>query len=271
MNATSLEGLLKRDRRIVAGALAAIAIMAWGYVLWLAEAMRMPGMEGAGVRMDANPLGPAMLPHDQPWGAVEFALMFAMWTIMMVGMMVPSSAPMVLLYARVGRQAMAQGRPIAGAWWFLGGYLVAWTLFALGATAAQWSLERAALLSGSMASTSSALGAVVLLIAGLYQFTPAKTACLSKCQAPLAFIQRHGGFRRDPRGALALGLRHGAYCVGCCWALMALLFVVGVMNVLWVAGIAIFALLERILPASRTVSRIGGIGLIAAAVSLLVQ
>jgi predicted metal-binding membrane protein len=269
MTGATLESLLRRDRRIVAVALAAISMLAWFYVLWLAEAMRMPGMEISGVRMDANPLAPAMMPHGQPWSAVEFTLMFAMWTIMMVGMMVPSSAPMVLLYARVGRQAMADGSPIAGGWWFFAGYLLVWTLFSLGATTAQWGLERAALLTGSMASTSKYLGAVILLVAGGYQFTPIKAACLSKCQAPLAFIQRHGGFRRDARGALALGVRHGAYCVGCCWALMALLFIVGVMNVLWLAGIAVFTLLEKIVPAQRMVSRLGGVGLIAGAIWLL--
>ncbi|HEX6118998.1 MAG TPA: DUF2182 domain-containing protein [Dongiaceae bacterium] len=271
MSAAALESLLRRDRRITAGALLAIGFVAWAYVLWLAGAMRMPGMASAALRMDANPLGPAMLPHDQPWGAVEFVLMFAMWAIMMIGMMVPSSAPMVLLYTRVGRKAMADGSPIAGAWWFFGGYLLVWTVFSLGAATAQWGLDRAALLTASMAGASDRLGAVILLAAGCYQFTPLKAACLSKCQAPLAFIQRHGGFRRDPRGALALGLRHGSYCVGCCWALMALLFVVGVMNVLWLAAIAAFALLERILPPAWPVSRLGGIALIAAALWLLVR
>ncbi len=227
--------------------------------------MRMPGMETPDLRMDANPLAPAMVPQIQPWSAMEFALLFAMWAIMMIGMMTPSVAPVVLLYARVGRQAGAGTRAMAGSWWFFAGYLVAWMLFSLAATVGQWALERAALVTGSMALTSETLAAAVLLAAGLYQFTPLKRACLSHCQSPLAFVQRHGGFRRSARGALSLGLRHGAHCVGCCWALMLLLFAAGIMHVLWLAGIAAFVLLERLLPATRSPSLVAGIALIAVA------
>jgi predicted metal-binding membrane protein len=233
--------------------------------------MRMPGMETPDLRMDANPLAPAMIPQIQPWSAAEFALMLAMWAIMMVGMMTPSAAPMVLLYARVGRQAPAGSRVIVGTGWFFGGYLVAWILFSLAATVGQWALERAALLTGSMALAGDQLGAAILLAAGCYQFTPLKQACLSQCQAPLAFVQRHGGFRRTARGALALGLRHGAYCIGCCWTLMLLLFVAGIMNVVWLAALAAFVLLERLLPHTRLPSYASGAALIAGAVWMLVQ
>jgi predicted metal-binding membrane protein len=233
--------------------------------------MRMPGMNTPDQRMDANPLAPAMIPQIQPWSAAEFALMLAMWAIMMVGMMTPSAAPMVLLYARVGRQAPAGGRVIAGTGWFFGGYLVAWILFSLAATVGQWALERAALLTGSMALAGNHLGAAILLAAGCYQFTPLKHACLAQCQAPLAFIQRHGGFRRTTGGALALGLRHGAYCIGCCWTLMLLLFVAGIMNVLWLAAIAAFVLLERLLPRTRLPSYAAGAALIAGAGWMMTQ
>jgi predicted metal-binding membrane protein len=227
-------------------------------------------METPDMRMDANPLAPAMIPQIQPWSAAEFALLFAMWAIMMIGMMTPSAAPMVLLYARVARQAAASGRAIAGTWWFFGGYLLAWTLFSATATIGQWALERAALLTGSMALASEMPAAAILLAAGCYQFTPLKHACLSRCQAPLAFIQRHGGFRRTARGALSLGLRHGAYCVGCCWALMLLLFAVGIMNALWLAVLSGFVLLEKLLPSRRLPSYAAGAALIAGAVWIAV-
>jgi predicted metal-binding membrane protein len=198
-------------------------------------------------------------------------MMFAMWAVMMVGMMTPSAAPMILIHARVGRQAASEGKPFASTGWFAGGYLLVWSAFALAATVAQWGLESLALLTPMMASASAVLGGVVLVAAGLYQWTPLKDACLSQCQSPLAFIQRAGGFKRDMAGALRLGLRHGAYCVGCCWALMALLFVGGVMNVLWIAAISIFVLLEKIVPAGRLVSRVAGAGFVTAGVWLLVS
>lgn len=248
-----------------------LAVLAWGYTLWLADLMRMPGMDVPGLRMDADPLAPAMIPQLQPWSGAEFALLFAMWAIMMIGMMTPSVAPMVLLHARVARRAAADGRAIAGSGWFLAGYLAAWTLFALAATIGQWALERAALLTGAMAIASPYVAASILFAAGCYQFTPLKAACLSQCQAPLAFIQRHGGFRRTARGALALGLRHGAYCVGCCWALMTVLFAVGVMNAIWLAAVAGLVLLEKLRPGSRLPSRISGAALILGAAWLAMR
>ena len=130
-------------------------------------------------------------------------------------------------------------------------------------------LEQAALLSPMTMATGERLGGVVLVLAGLYQWTPLKDRCLAQCQAPLVFIQRHGGFRRDPPGALGLGARHGLYCIGCCWALMGLLFVVGVMNVLWIAAIAGFVLLEKVVPPGRALSRIAGAALVAAGIWML--
>ncbi len=172
--------------------------------------------------------------------------MFMMWVVMMIGMMTPAAAPMVLLYARVGRQAAMQGKPFANSYWFFGGYLLAWVAFALVATLAQWAVQRASLLTPMMESASAIFGSALLIAAGLYQWSPLKDACLRQCQAPLQFIQRHGGFRRDAKGSLKLGIRHGAYCVGCCWALMALLFVGGVMNLLWIAVLTVFILLESV-------------------------
>src|SRR5262249_32420568 len=186
----------------------------------------MPGIPG--LKMAAPAIG--------PWTAGEFAFAFVMWTVMMIGMMTPSAAPMILLYARVGRQARAEEKPFAGTVWFAGGSLLAWTGFAALATIAQAALSSVSLLTPMLASASSLFGGIVLIAAGAYQWTPLKNACLWACQLPFAFLSRHGGFKRDPLGSVALGFKHGLYCVGCCWALMALLFVVGVMNVLWIAG-----------------------------------
>jgi predicted metal-binding membrane protein len=210
-----------RDRAIIVAALCVLTILAWADLLWLADDMSMGGMDITGFRM--IPAGQSlMMPASEPWKPIEFGYVFAMWAVMMIGMMTPSAAPMILIYARVGRQAAMDGKPFAATAWFAGGYLLAWTGFSLGATSAQWALERASLLTPMMASASNILGGVVLIIAGLYQWTPLKEACLSNCQSPLTFILRHGGCRGDPIGALMLGLRHGVYCIGCCWALMAL-------------------------------------------------
>ena len=256
-----LEGMLRRDRVVVATALAAITALAWAYLIWLtgrpgmamSDMPDMPGMDMAG-------LAPG------PWDALAFAVVFAMWAVMMVGMMTPSATPMILIYARVGRQAAANAKPFAATGWFVAGYLLVWTGFALLAATGQAALQQAALLDATMATTSRVVGGGVLIAAGIYQWTPWKDACLAHCQSPLAFVMRHGGFRADPGGALLLGLRHGAFCVGCCWILMALLFVVGVMDLLWIALISAFVLLEKILPVGRLMSRAAGLVLIAAGI-----
>jgi len=176
---------------------------------------------------------------------------------------------MVLLYARVGRQAAIQGKPFASSNWFFGGYLSAWVAFALVATLAQWALQSASLLTPMMESANTLFGGALLIAAGLYQWTPLKDACLRQCQAPLQFIQRHGGFRRDAKGSLGLGFRHGGYCVGCCWTLMALLFVGGVMNLLWVAVLAAVVLIEKLFPLGVWMTRISGLLLAAYGIGLL--
>jgi predicted metal-binding membrane protein len=251
-----LEAVLRRDRAIVAAALTAVTLLAWAYTLWRASLMAMAGPSGM-------TLGAMLAPGFQPWSAGHFILMFVMWSVMMVGMMTPSAAPMILLYGRVGRQAALQGRPLAATGFFAGGYLLAWTGFSLLATLGQWLLEWAALLTPMMAAANGLIGGIVLIAAGLFQWTPVKDSCLRNCQSPLGFVQRHGGFRRDPAGALAIGFRHGVYCVGCCWALMALLFVGGVMNIVWIAALTAFVLLEKLAPVGNRVSRVAGLGLVA--------
>src|SRR5256885_1520537 len=167
----ALEAVLRRDRLVVAGALAMVAALAWGYVLWLAADMDMGGMDMDGFRMIPAGIG-IMAPADAPWSAIEFAFVFAMWAVMMVGMMAPSAAPMILMYARVGRQWKAQGKPFAATGWFAAGYLLAWSGFSLAATFLQWVIERAAPLDSPMAIASNLVGAIVLIAAGVYQWTP---------------------------------------------------------------------------------------------------
>jgi len=262
MREAALEHVLRRDRAIVIVSLAALTALAWAYTLWLAGTMDMGGMampkpSGTGMTM-----GAMLAPAIRPWTGVDFIVMFLMWAVMMVGMMTPSAAPMILIYARASRQAASRGGPLAATGFFAGGYLLAWTGFALAATVGQWLLERAALLTPMMATTSGVLGAVVLITAGVFQWMPLKDACLKHCQSPLGFIMQYG-FRHDAWGSLGLGVRHGTYCVGCCWALMALLFVGGVMNIVWIAGLTIFVLLEKVVPLGHVVSRIAGAGLLA--------
>lgn len=254
----TLERVLRRDRLIVAGALAAVAALAWAYVLWLAADMDMGGMNMSGFRMIPAGIG-LMAPATAPWSVVEFAFVFVMWVTMMVGMMAPSATPMILMYARIGRQGKIAGKPFAATGWFAAGYFLAWIGFSLAATFVQWVLEREALLDPRMVSASNTLAAIVLIIAGGYQWTPLKDVCLAQCRTPFGFLMSHGGFRGDVLGCLRLGLLHGVYCVGCCWVLMALLFVVGVMNVLWIALLALLVLLEKLAPSGRWIARAAGL------------
>jgi predicted metal-binding membrane protein len=268
MNDVALVAVLRRDRAIVGACLFALVIAAWAYLLWLAGDMAMEGMDMTGFRMIPAGSG-LMMPATAPWHSIEFVFVFLMWAFMMIGMMTPSVAPLILIYAGVGRQAAAQQKPFAASAWLAGGYLLAWISFSMVATVAQWSIEREGWLTPAMASASNTFGGLTLIAAGLYQWTPLKNACLRQCQAPLQFIQRHGGFRGDAIGSLALGIRHGIYCVACCWVLMALLFVGGVMNVLWIAAIMIFVLIEKVVPVGGLISRISGLGFLAAGILMI--
>jgi predicted metal-binding membrane protein len=170
--------------------------------------MHMGGMDMSGFRLIPSGMG-LMVPAHTPWRAMEFAFVFAVWIVMMVAMMTPSSAPMILIYARVGRQTEAQGTPLAATFWFVAGYFLPWAAFSLVATLVQWAVERTALLNSTPATTSNVLGALVFVAAGSYQWTRLKDLCLVQCQTPFAFLMRNGGFCRDVPGALMLGLRHG--------------------------------------------------------------
>ncbi|HEX8643098.1 MAG TPA: DUF2182 domain-containing protein [Allosphingosinicella sp.] len=233
-------------------ALAIVALLAWAYLLSLHGGMEM----GAA-------------PAFAPWSAADFALMTAMWAAMMIGMMTPSVAPMLLLYARVARSAEQKGQPFAATGWFAFGYFLAWSAFSLLAALAQMLLERAAMMTPAMAIADARIGGALLLAAGAYQWTPAKDACLGRCRSPFQFIQSQGGFRRERRASVRLGLKHGAFCIGCCWALMLLLFLGGVMNLLWIAGLAAIVLAEKLLPGGRLAARISGTAFLVAGALLL--
>jgi predicted metal-binding membrane protein len=260
--------VLRRDRIIIILALALLTGLAWSYLLWLSADMSMGGMDMTGLRMIPSGMG-LMIPADIPWRAMEFAFVFAMWTVMMVGMMTPSEAPMILMYARVGRQTQAHGRPLAATVWFATGYFLVWAAFALLATLVQWAFERTVLLDFTMTTTSTVIGGLLFVAAGSYQWTRLKNVCLTQCQKPFAFLMRQGGFRGDATGSLMLGVRHGAYCVGCCWALMALLLVGGVMNVLWIVLLALLILLEKVAPFGRQIALVAGMALLVAGAWLL--
>jgi predicted metal-binding membrane protein len=255
--------VLRRDRIIVILALGLLTGLAWSYLLCLSADMSMGGMDMTGLIPSGMAL---MVPADMPWRAMEFIFVFAMWTVMMVGMMTPSAAPMILMYARVGRQIQAHGRPLAATVWFATAYFLVWIAFALLATLVQWAFERTVLLE--MATTSTVVGGLLFVAAGSYQWTRLKDVCLTQCRKPFAFLMRQGGFRGDTTGSLMLGFRHGAYCVGCCWALMPLLLVGGVMNVLWIVLLALLILLEKVAPFGRQIALVAGMVLIVGGVWL---
>jgi predicted metal-binding membrane protein len=189
------------------------------------------------------------------WEAPSLAIIFAMWWVMMIAMMVPAAAPVVLLYARAS-PAQGIARPHIGP--FFAGYLLCWLAFSAIAVALQLFLEQAGVLDGmAMQLTSRWIAGGVLVAAGIYQLTPAKNACLSHCRNPADFLSRH--FRPGAAGALRMGLYHGAYCVGCCWLLMALLFVVGIMNLAWIALLTIVVAAEKLLPNGQWLARVGGV------------
>jgi len=235
--------------------------LAWSYLLWLSADMKMGGMDMSDFRMIPSGMG-LMMPAEAPWRPIEFLFLFVMWNVMMVGMMTPLATPMILMYARVGRQTEAR-TPLAATVWFSAGYFLVWAGFSLVATLAQWAFERAALLDSAMTNTSNVVGGLLFVAAGSYQWTRLKDICLAECQTPFAFLIRHGGFRRDATGALTLGIRHGFYCIGCCSALMVLLFVGGVMNLFWIAALAILVLVEKALPFGKHIARLAGIAFIA--------
>jgi predicted metal-binding membrane protein len=235
-SSTPIEILLRRDRGLASGALAVAIVLCWLWLVPMARTMEKEGMM----------CGVASWAMVDTWEPGHLAMLFAMWAVMMAGMMLPSTAPIVLLYAGVVRKSPGIEHPSAQVYAFAGGYLVVWTLFSAGATVLQRVFTESMLLSPTMASQSPAFAGAMLLLAGVYQMTPWKRACLAWCRAPVDFLTRF--WKPGVRGGFRLGVAHGLYCLGCCWALMLLLFVGGVMNLRWIALLTVFVLLEKVTP-----------------------
>lgn len=242
-----LERILKRDRAVVLTGLGAAILLAWLYILL-----------GAGMRMHGRDAIVMMQPAA--WTPGYAALMLAMWWTMMVAMMLPGATPMILLFAGFNRRQRDKGRPFVATGAFVSGYLMIWGGFSAVAVALQLLFGKLGLLSPAMAATGSVLGGGLLLAAGIWQLTPLKHACLRHCRSPLHFMAER--WRAGRLGAAVMGLQHGAFCLGCCWLLMALLFYGGVMNLYWIVGLAVFVLVEKLGPAGPRLGWIGGAGLI---------
>jgi predicted metal-binding membrane protein len=236
----AVEIAVKRDRIVVMGALSGVVALSWAYIL-----------AGAGMDM--------MMPVI--WDPSYAGMMFVMWWVMMIAMMLPSATPMVLLFAAVNRKQKESGNPYVPTVIFASAYLTVWAGFSVAAMAVQWGLESMAWLSPMLASASLVLGGSLLFAAGIYQLTPLKQACLDHCRSPLQFILTR--WRPGAKGAFRMGIEHGAYCVGCCWFLMGLLFFGGIMNLYWISGLAVIVLIEKTIPAGHWVSHLIGIALVA--------
>ena len=261
-----LESVLRRDRLILVVALVAIVAIAWIWVLLGAgTGMSTLGMTSRSGMPDVT----AMMMEPAAWTLGYAGLMFAMWWVMMAAMMLPSAAPMLLLFARVNRKERAGDRPYVPTGIFAAGYLVAWGGFSAVATALQWALEQLSLLSPMMVTTSYWLGGAILVAAGVWQLTPVKGVCLQHCRSPLSFLVQ--SWRPGGLGALRMGLEHGTFCLGCCWFLMGLLFFGGIMNLFWIAGLAVFVLLEKTIPLGHWFGRIGGVAAAGCGVLMLFQ
>ncbi len=263
-----LSTILRHERAVVLGALLAATLLAWTYLL-AGAGMPMAGSDMAGMDMSAM-AGSAdsmtmMPPH---WSLGYAIMMFLMWAIMMVAMMLPSAAPAVLLAAALMRQR-GGSTPFGPTGLFVAGYLAIWFGFSLIATLMQWGLDQAGLLSPEMTSLSVALSGGLLIATGLYQWTPWKRACLTQCRSPFELMTRY--WNRGQFGPMLAGVRHGLFCLGCCWMIMVLLFVGGIMNIMWIAGLAVLVALEKLLPAGPRVSRVIGALLIVAGAIILVR
>lgn len=255
---TAIERLLRQDRLVLGSVIAILFAVAALYTVL-----------GVGMSMSAIEMTAMSGMHDIPgprapgaWSVSYAALVFLMWWIMMIAMMLPSVSPTILLHAALLRHGNSDQNVTWVSLAFLAGYLLTWAGFSLLAALAQWALERTGLVSPTMMSLlHSTSGGLVLIAAGAYQFSPLKAVCLDHCRSPAHFIAEH--HRPGATGALLMGLEHGAYCLGCCWFLMALLFVGGVMNLYWIVGLTALVAIEKLAPRGDSVARLLGLGLIA--------
>jgi predicted metal-binding membrane protein len=250
-----MRSLLSKDRWLVVAALSGVIVLAWAYLFL-----------GAGISMEQMDMGGGQVMFMPPAWSFGYALtLFIMWAIMMAAMMLPSAAPTVLLVDALRRRT-ANGRSMTTALFSIG-YLLVWIGFSAGATLLQWRLDKAGFLSESMASVNRVVSGIFLVAAGIYQWTPLKQICLRHCRSPMAFLVAH--WRTGYLGVLATGIAHGLYCLGCCWVLMGLLFVGGLMNLLWVAVLALLVLVEKTFPHGRLFGQAIGVVLLLAGVAFI--
>ena len=250
---------LKRDRLIIIGGLFFIALLSWLYIIYLYKQMNY---------MDMNALFFAM-PMTPEWTYIDFILLFLMWLVMMIAMMTPSVSPLILVFATINRERKQQDHPFVNVALLMAGYFLVWAVFSLAATSLQWLLQEISLLSPDMKSTSKIFGGIILITSGIFQFTPLKQTCLAHCRTPLNFVLQH--WKEGKQGALRMGIENGFYCLGCCWMLMVLLFVTGIMNLLWVSIIALFVLVEKILSQLKWIPYLAGSVLILYGILLLIK
>jgi predicted metal-binding membrane protein len=246
---TNRPAFFAQERFWVAFGLAGLSVLSWAYILYMGWAMQ---------HMDVVDM---WMPPLQAWSGFDFFMLVSMWAIMMVAMMVPSASPMIMMFATYNRKRIEQQLPYVPTFVFLAGYLAVWAAFSALASLAQWGLHSFALINPIMESVNPWLSGVLLVAAGGYQFTALKYACLNSCRSPLAFLMTY--WRDGTLGAFRMGVRHGLFCLGCCWVLMLILFAVGVMNLLWVAALAIFVLIEKITPENPWIAWGSGFALIA--------
>jgi len=257
----------RRDRVVAIWTLTAMVVLAWLF-LWLeAVAMQSSG-SGSGLLASLAAVVMPVVPMGWSWTPGWLTLTFLMWTVMMTGMMLPSAAPSILLYGGLVRKHKERGSVLPSVWNYTAGYLAVWSAFSLVVTLLQAELQAARLVSPMMISSSPRLSGVLLIVAGAYQCLPAKDACLEKCRDPMQLLL----FRWRPGvlGAFRMGVENGAFCTACCWALMLLMFVAGVMNLLWMAVLAVYVLAEKLLPEGRLAGRIAALSLLGAGGYLLV-
>lgn len=248
---------VRRERRRGAVAIGIATLAAWGATWWFAWQMET---------MDHAAMPPL---HAQTWTALDAFIAFLMWAAMMAAMMLPSTLPMIDAVATIAARRKARGDAHTPTAVFVAGYLIAWAGFSAFATVAQWTLHKAGLLSPMMESASPVMAGVLFLLAGAYQFAPFKYACLAKCRSPAAFVLTE--WRDGAAGAVIMGLRHGGFCVGCCWALMALLFAVSVMDLRWVAVLALVVAVEKVAPFGEAFARVLGVASVLAGGWLLAR
>lgn len=222
-----------------------VSLLGWGVLAWLFIDM-------------GHPLAQLTMPHSARWSAANLLAIWVMWAVMMGAMMLPAALPMILTFSGLSMRNAERSRGLS----FVAGYLLIWVAFSAAATALQWALQAMGWVDPMIVSTSATLTGLLLVIAGLYQFSPLKKVCLSRCRTPLVFLL--GEWRAGTEGALVMGLRHGLLCVGCCWALMALLFAGGVMNLAWVAALSLAVAVEKIAPYGDRLGAVLGVGLLLA-------